>query len=117
MPEAKGFSENIHVRSILDRYLEHARIWIFNNNGEEEYFLSSADFMNRNLDKRVEVTFPILDEKIKGEIKQLIYYQLKDNTKAREININNDNRYLHSDSGKRYHAQLDTYLYLQDKIT
>lgn len=116
VPNVPGFSENIYVRSIVGRYLEHARIWIFHNNGDEEYFLSSADFMNRNLDRRVEVTFPILDEAIKEEIKQIIYYQLNDNTKAREINVNNDNRYLSSGAGKRYHAQLDTYLYLKDKI-
>lgn len=116
VPQVPGFSDNIRVRSIVGRYLEHARIWIFHNNGEEEYFLSSADFMNRNLDRRIEVTFPVFDEDIQGEIKQIINYQLSDNTKAREINVNNDNRYIRRDSGRRYHAQLDTYLYLKDKI-
>lgn len=117
VPQVPGFSDNIRVRSIVGRYLEHARIWIFHNNGEEEYFLSSADFMNRNLDRRIEVTFPVFDEDIQGEIKQIINYQLSDNTKAREINVNNDNRHIRRDSGRRYHAQLDTYLYLKDKIS
>jgi len=117
IPEILGFSENIKVRSIVDRYLEHARVWIFSNNGQEEIYLSSADFMNRNLDRRVEVTFPILNPSIKQQIRKIIEFQLQDNTKAREINAENDNRYIKTISHPSHHSQLETYLYFKNKIS
>ncbi len=117
IPETPGFSENIKVRSIVDRYLEHARVWIFSNNGNEEIYLSSADFMNRNLDRRVEVTFPILDPSIKHQIRKVIEFQLKDNTKAREINAENDNRYIKTEGRSSHHSQLETYLYFKNKVS
>jgi polyphosphate kinase len=115
IPGVPGFSENIKVRSIVDRYLEHARVWIFANNGHEEIYLSSADFMNRNLDRRVEVTFPILNSSIKQQIRKVIEFQLKDNTKAREINAENDNRYVKTENQPSHHSQLETYLYFKNK--
>jgi polyphosphate kinase len=115
IPGIPGFSENIKVRSIVDRYLEHARVWIFANDGHEEIYLSSADFMNRNLDRRVEVTFPILDPSIKQQIRKVIEFQLKDNTKAREINAENDNRYVKAENQPSHHSQLETYLYFKNK--
>jgi len=114
VPGVKGFSENIRAISIIDKYLEHARVWIFCNNGNESIYLSSADMMTRNLDNRVEVGFPILDEGIKQEIRDIINIQLKDNTKAREFNQLNNNRY--KKHGKvSYRAQDDIYTYLKYK--
>src|SRR5690606_6762928 len=86
VPGQKGFSERITVRSIVDRFLEHARVWIFGNGGDEQVYLSSADLMSRNIDRRVEVAFPLLDPEVRKEVRDIIDIQLKDNTKAREIN-------------------------------
>jgi polyphosphate kinase len=84
VPGVKDLSENIEVISIVGRYLEHSRVYYFYNNGEDEIFLSSADFMQRNLDRRVEIAFPIEDQKLKNEINRtLIKAALKDNLKAR----------------------------------
>ncbi|WP_026898464.1 polyphosphate kinase 1 [Daejeonella oryzae] len=115
VPGVIGYSENIQVISIIDKYLEHARIWIFANNGDERMFLTSADMMTRNLDHRVEVGFPILDPNIKTEIRDAIDIQLKDNTKAREINAVNNNKYIRSRSKISYRAQDDIYSYLKYK--
>jgi len=111
----KGFSENIHVISIIDKFLEHARVWIFANNENDKIFLLSADLMSRNLDHRVEVGFPIYDKKIKQEIRQMIDIQLMDNTKAREINSLNNNKYHKNKLKIKYRTQIDTYNYLKNK--
>ncbi|HEX8377568.1 MAG TPA: polyphosphate kinase 1 [Pedobacter sp.] len=114
VPGVEGVSENIEVISIIDKFLEHARVWIFANGGDEKIFLASADLMTRNLDHRVEVGFPILDENIRREIREIINIQLKDNTKAREINQLNNNRY--KPKGEiGYRAQTDIYTYLKNK--
>ncbi len=115
VPGIPGYSENIEVISIIDRYLEHARVWIFGNNENELMYLTSADLMTRNLDHRVEVGFPILDMQIKREIRDIIDIQLKDNTKAREINQLNNNRYLKSRGKAHYRSQEDIYKYLKYK--
>ena len=91
MPGVAELSENISVISIIDRYLEHARIYIFENTGAPEYFLASADWMPRNLDRRVEVAFPILDPMLQQQIRQLIDIQLSDNVKARALKHDNTN--------------------------
>ncbi len=84
VPGLEGISANIEVRSIVGRYLEHSRVYYFYNNGEEEIYLSSADFMQRNLDRRVEIAFPVIDQKLKDEINRtLIKASMKDNVKAR----------------------------------
>ncbi len=84
IPAVKDLSENIEVISIVGRYLEHSRVYYFYNNGAEEIYLSSADFMQRNLDRRVEISFPVEDRKLKDEINRtLIKATLKDNIKAR----------------------------------
>jgi len=86
IPKVPGLSENIRVLSIVGRYLEHSRVLYFLNNGDEEIYLSSADFMQRNLDRRVEIAWPVEDAKIKSEIiKSLLSVSLKDNVKAREL--------------------------------
>ncbi|WP_374165178.1 polyphosphate kinase 1 [Arcticibacter sp. MXS-1] len=115
VPGMIGLSENIRVISIVDKYLEHARVWIFTNGGDEKIYLSSADFMTRNLDRRVEVGFPVLDEGVKQEIRDIISIQLRDNTKAREINKQNNNRYRRAGRGRKYRAQTDIYTYLKNK--
>ena len=115
VPGLIGFSENIEVISIVDRYLEHARVWVFGDSGKEIVYLSSADMMARNLDHRVEVGFPILDEEIKSEILDIINIQLKDNTKAREINELNNNRYRKTGTKILSRAQTDIYTYLKYK--
>ena len=77
-----GVSENIHVRSIVGDFLEHSRIFYFHNGGNEEIFMGSADWMPRNLDRRVEIVFPVEDEEIKKEIKHILEVEFKDNVKA-----------------------------------
>lgn len=81
-PGVPGLSENIEVRSILGRFLEHHRIFYFKNGGAEEYYLSSADWMSRNLHRRVEVMFPVLDKKLKKDLKNILDVYLNDNARA-----------------------------------
>ncbi len=84
-PEIPGLSENIRVISIVDRYLEHARIFHFENGGQPEYLLASADWMPRNLDRRVELAFPILEPPLQAVVREVLEIQLADNVKARRI--------------------------------
>lgn len=115
VPGVKGYSENIEVISIVDKYLEHARVYIFADGGKEQIFLTSSDLMTRNLDHRVEVGFPVLEKNLKQEIRDIINIQLHDNTKAREINSLNNNRYLKTDDKIKIRSQFDTYTYLKQK--
>jgi len=117
VPGVKAYSENIEVISIVDKYLEHARVHIFANGGNELIYLTSADFMSRNIDSRVEVGFPIYDKAVKKEIRDIIDIQLCDNTKAREINVHNTNKYHKTKSDIPCRAQIDTYNYLKFKNT
>jgi len=116
IPGVEGMSKNIKVISIIDRYLEHGRIYIFNNNGDEKMYLASADWMKRNLSSRVEVGFPILDNGRKREIKRLINLQLKDNVRARKLNITQSNPYKKSTAKTKVRAQYDFYNYLKTKV-
>ncbi len=84
-PGVPGLSENIRVISIVDRFLEHARILCFENGGDPEYFLSSADWMGRNLDGRVETTFPVLEPALRKKLEEILHVQLADNAKARVL--------------------------------
>ena len=115
VPGVKGFSENIEVISIVDKYLEHARVHIYCNGGNELIYLTSADFMSRNIDTRVEVGFPILDERLKKEVRDIINIQLHDNTKAREINSANSNKYHKTNAAESHRAQIEIYNYLKTK--
>ena len=115
IPGLENYSENIQIISIIDKYLEHARVLIFGNDGNEKIYLTSADMMTRNLDRRLEVGFPILDQNIKNEIRAVIDIQLKDNTKAREINKFSNNKYVRSRSKIIHRSQNDTYSYLKNK--
>lgn len=112
----KGYSENIEVISIIDKYLEHARVHIYCNGGKELFYLTSADFMTRNIDTRVEVGFPIYDESLKKELRDIIELQLADNTKSREINASNTNKYHRTRSELPHRAQIDIYDYLKYKV-
>jgi polyphosphate kinase len=81
-PGVPGQSENITVRRIVDRYLEHARIFVFGNDGQTEYFMGSADWMNRNLHSRIEVVFPVYKDELKKQLQHILDLQLNDNRKA-----------------------------------
>ncbi|HEY6955813.1 MAG TPA: polyphosphate kinase 1 [Flavisolibacter sp.] len=113
--ENSKFDKSIKAISIVDEYLEHARVWIFHSGGKERIFISSADWMVRNLDHRVEATCPILDESIKKELKDIINIQLHDNVKARWLNNELTNDYVESD-GVQIRSQVETYNYLNNKI-
>ncbi|WP_316820705.1 polyphosphate kinase 1 [Pedobacter gandavensis] len=115
VPGVAGFSENISVVSIIDKFLEHARVFIFGNNGKEEMFLSSADLMSRNFEHRVEVGFPVLDKEVKQEIRDIIEFQLQDNVKARDITKLNSNKYHKNRLNTKVRAQVQTYNYLKNK--
>lgn len=88
VPGVQGLSENIKVFSIVDRYLEHARIFYFQNGGAEEIYLSSADWMNRNLDRRIELMFPVLDRDVFKEVKSILNTYFEDNTNAQVLKEN-----------------------------
>jgi polyphosphate kinase len=103
------YSENITVTRIVDRYLEHARIFVFNNGGDHEIYLASADWMTRNLDRRIELCFPIYDERIKKEVMDILHIQLRDNTSARNLDREHNNLPVESDQRNKIRAQLETY--------
>jgi polyphosphate kinase len=113
--ESTRFDKPVKAISIVDEYLEHARVWIFHNAGKEKVFISSADWMIRNLDHRVEASCPIFDEDIKKELKDIINIQLHDNVKARLLNNELSNEYLQAD-GLQIRSQEETYNYLHNKI-
>ncbi len=115
VPGKKGMSENIKASSIVDRFLEHSRIFYFLNAGKECIFLSSADWMVRNLSFRVETAFPIYDPRLKNEIKDILNIQLTDNVKARVIDENLSNKHLTGGSDIAIRAQMETYYYLKRK--
>jgi len=112
---AEKSKNNINAISIVDQYLEHARVMIFHNNGKEKVFISSADWMVRNLDHRIEVAVPILDLKIKKELIDIINIQLKDNNKARILDTELTNNYVPSIGRKIVKSQVETYHYLIGK--
>jgi polyphosphate kinase len=97
----------------VDKFLEHARVFIFCNGGEEKHFITSADWMARNLDYRSEVAVPIYDEAIKKELRTFIDLQWNDNTKARILNTLQDNKYRQTDSKTKNRAQDDIYKYFR----
>ncbi|WP_153797922.1 polyphosphate kinase 1 [Foetidibacter luteolus] len=91
IPGVPGMSENITVTRIVDRYLEHGRIFIFHNNGDTELFMGSADWMNRNIYRRIEVCFPVLDATIKQQLMEIVQLQLNDNVQAVQLNQSGEN--------------------------
>ncbi len=115
LPNEQGMSDNIEAISILDKFLEHSRVFIFHNNGDEKFFISSADWMVRNLDNRVEVATPILDTGIQDELRTMLDIQAKDNTKARTLERNNLNAYRKTASREAVRSQFKIYEYLKGK--
>ena len=115
------FSENskfvipVKAISIIDEYLEHARVFIFHNAGKEKVYISSADWMVRNLDHRVEVTCPILDESLRMELKNILDIQFTDNVKARWLDNELLNKYKHDNSETKIRSQIEIYNYLYHK--
>jgi polyphosphate kinase len=111
VPQQKGLSENIEAISIVDRFLEHARVFIFHNCGKPLYFISSADLMTRNLDFRVEVTCPIYDPRLQQRIQTIIDLQWSDNVKARYLDKTQSNK-MRTLKGPRVRSQEATHRYL-----
>jgi len=116
IPGIPGMSENIKAISIVDKFLEHSRIIIFYNRGDELYFISSADWMGRNLDRRIEVACPVYDKEIQKEIKDMIEIQMRDNIKARIINEEQDNIYVTSEDPEEIRSQFKLYEYYKRKL-
>jgi len=116
IPGVKGMSENIEAISIVDNYLEHSRIYIFGNGKDPEVFISSADFMTRNLDGRVEVACPIYDTDIKTEIIDAFDVGWKGNVKARYHSEKLDNKYRVRGKNPIFRAQLETYNYYKNQL-
>ncbi|WP_319005357.1 polyphosphate kinase 1 [Flavobacterium shii] len=116
IPGIPGMSENIEAISIVDNYLEHSRVYIFGNAGLTEVYISSADFMTRNLDGRVEVTCPIYDQAIKNELIDNFNIAWKGNVKVRFHSYKLDNKYKARNHHAIFRAQLETYKYYQSKV-
>ncbi len=114
LPGIPGLSENIQAISIVDRFLEHPRVMIFNNENDPKVFISSADWMSRNLDKRIEVGCPIYDEDLKTLVLKIIEQQFKDTTKARVIDRLQQNAYVKRGNRKKVRSQLAIYDQLLD---
>jgi polyphosphate kinase len=114
VPGIKGMSENIEILSIVDKYLEHSRLFIFCNGGDEKIFISSGDWMPRNLDHRVEVTAPVYDEAIKDEIRRYMEFQFTDSAKARLIDVEQTNQIRANGGGPR-RAQEEIYKWLREE--
>jgi polyphosphate kinase len=110
-----GLSENINIISIVDKFLEHGRVYIFHNGGREKIYLSSADWMKRNLSRRIETAFPVYDKELQKIIKGIINIQLNDNVKARIIDEKQTNEYMHNGSSRLIRSQLEIYDYLKSK--
>jgi len=113
--EHNKFVNPIKAVSIVDEYLEHARVWIFHNGGKEKVYISSADWMVRNLDHRVEASCPITDENIKKELKEILNIQLNDNVKARWLDKELNNEYIRTEDQISVRSQIETYKYLHQK--
>ncbi|MCB2196675.1 MAG: polyphosphate kinase 1 [Bacteroidetes bacterium] len=114
-PGIEGLSENIEVISIIDRFLEHSRIFYFYHGGDDLVYISSADWMVRNLDNRIELTCPVYDKEIKKELKHMLKIQLKDNVKARILDQKQVNSYVRNNKQK-VRAQIAYYQFLKRKL-
>ena len=110
--ENKKFKKPVEAISIIDEYLEHARVMIFENNGDPKVFISSADWMVRNIDHRIEVACPILEKGLRKEIIDIVGIQLSDNIKARELDNDLSNQYINPRNTKKIRSQIEIFNYL-----
>lgn len=108
-------SRNIEAISIVDKFLEHTRVLMFANGGKEDIYISSADWMPRNLDRRIEVACPIYSAELRSELKELLRIQLRDNTKARILDSELTNQYNNQSNGIRYRAQEDYHNFIKKR--
>jgi polyphosphate kinase len=115
-PGVARVSENIEAITIVGRFLEHSRIMVFANAGNELYYLSSADWMERNFDHRIEVACPVFDRELQRELMTLLQIQLRDNTKARHIHPTRSNQYVKGNLNLKLNSQLETYKFFKDKV-
>jgi len=115
--ENKKFKIPVQAISIVDEYLEHARVLIFHNGGKEKTYISSADWMVRNLDHRIEAACPIFEKEIQQELKDILKIQLSDNIKARKLDNELDNQYVNPRNTKKIRSQVETYNYLFRKLS
>lgn len=113
VPGVKGLSENISVISVVDRFLEHPRVMVFENAGDTKMFISSADWMTRNMDFRIEVGCPIYDEDLKHRIMDILHIQFHDTLKARVIDKQQTNHYVTRGNRKNLRSQTEIYRYLK----
>jgi len=115
LTENKQYQIPVQAISIVDEYLEHARIMLFYNNGNEKVFISSADWMVRNIDHRVEIACPIFNKAIQQELKDILHIQLSDNNKARKLDNLLSNQYVNPKNTKKIRSQVETYNFLNKK--
>jgi polyphosphate kinase len=116
IPGMPGISDNIEAISIVDKFLEHSRVYVFANDGDPKYFISSADWMQRNFDHRVETLCPIFDREIQQELMDMLEIQLKDNCKARLLGEHDLNQYRKASARKIHRSQFETYEYFKKKL-
>lgn len=115
VPGVKGLSENISVISIVDRFLEHPRVLVFENAGDKRVFISSADWMTRNMDFRIEVGCPIYDKTLIAQILDILEMQFQDTLKARIIDQDQLNKYVRRGNRKKLRSQVETYQYIKER--
>ncbi|MBC3766226.1 polyphosphate kinase 1 [Neptunicella marina] len=113
LPGVKGLSDNISITSVVDRFLEHPRLMVFENGGDHKVFISSADWMTRNMDNRVEVGCPVYDTNLKMRLLHMLDIQLRDTTKARVIDKEQSNRYVVRGNRRKIRSQYEIYDYLK----
>jgi polyphosphate kinase len=106
LTQSKKTKINVQAISIIDEYLEHARVFVFSNEGNEKVFLSSADWMQRNIDHRIEIACPITNKNLKQQLIDILNLQLSDNTKARVLDNKQKNEYAVTESRKKIRSQV-----------
>ncbi len=112
VPGVKGLSDNISIISIVDRFLEHPRVMVFENGGDKRVIISSADWMTRNMDNRIEVGCPVYDEDLKARIIHILEIQFQDTLKARIVDQHQTNKHVRRGNRKKLRSQIQTYDYL-----
>jgi polyphosphate kinase len=115
-PGIPGVSENINALSIVDKYLEHSRVYVFCNGGDPLYYISSADWMPRNFDHRIEVVCPVFDKDIRKELWDVLHIQMRDNIKSRYLGTDNLNQYRVTDDPESHRAQFEVYNYYKEIV-